>query len=263
MYPQEIVITPQLASEWLKFNTSNRKLPQGNAKYYQRLIESGQFFTTHQGLAFTGSPESPKRLIDGQTRLTAIIKSGIAISQWVFWECDERCFEAIDGGKPRSFVDHHGWSKDKTALCNFLFGLASSNRVKITKKEADAIWLSFGPQFSELVANCPTSRRGITPTAVKAGCCIAMHQNPQKASEISDQYRFLALAAVEKMVPSVGRLMIKLMSIEGGGGSAQMTQFAFTHKAMTPPNWGLTKLYGPDDSYAKSIAIYIKAAANL
>jgi len=118
MKPELIEITPELAAEWLKYNHDNRNLPVGNSKYYARLIESGEFFLTHQGLAFTGNRDNPGRLIDGQTRLTAIIATGTNITQWVFWNCSEHTFQAIDGGKQRSFIDHHGWDKQRIAFVN-------------------------------------------------------------------------------------------------------------------------------------------------
>ena len=259
MKPEKIKITPAMATAWLKFNTGNRKLPTGNAKFYQRLIETGQFATTHQGLAFVGNIENPIRLIDGQTRLVAIAKSGISLTQWVFWECEENTFETIDGGKPRSFIDHHGWSKDRVAFCNSIWRMASTALTdKMTKSDADSVWEKFGDLFSELMGNCPTSKKSLTATSVRVGAVLAMHQNQEKSEQISDQYRHMVLGAVESMVPSVGRLMVKLLSIEGGGGSAQMTQFAYAHKAFTPKNWGSTKLYAPDDDYIKSVKSYIK-----
>jgi len=247
-----------MASNWLKFNTGNRKLPTGNAKFYQRLIESGQFATTHQGLAFTGDKSNPKRLIDGQTRLVAIEKSGIPLTQWVFWECEENTFESIDGGKPRSFIDHHGWSKDKVSFCNFIWRFTSKDLSdKMSKSDADTIWNAFGDLFSELIANCPTNRKSITPTAVRVAAVLAMHQNEDRKDEVSNQYRHLALGAVEHMVPSIGRLMVRLMGMDGGGGSVQLLQFTFSHKAFTPKNWYITKLHGVDDTYQKSLKNYM------
>ena len=166
MKPELIEITPELATDWLRFNTDNRKLPVGNSQYYARLIESGEFLLTHQALAFTGTRDNPERLLDGQTRLTAVIKSGTPIWQWVFWNASAHTFPALDGGKPRSFADHHGWEKKKIAFVNILHWLSAPAIRKITKTEADKIWDAFGECFTELMAVCPTEKKHISCSAV-------------------------------------------------------------------------------------------------
>lgn len=260
MKPELIKITPTLAKSWMQYNTGNRALPTANAKYYQRLIESGEFTTTHQALAFTGSKENPGRLLDGQTRLTAIIAADTPITQWVFWQCPEEIFAYLDGGKPRSFIDHHpGWDKQKTAFCASICRFIGIG--KMTKTDADKIWDGFGECFESLISNCPSCKRGITGTGVRIGACLAMHQNQDRADEISNQYRNMALEKIELLVPSAGRLFARLMGIQGGGGNVQAMQMGLTHKALTPSNFRNTKLYLPDAGYFDAVKTYIKTVA--
>lgn len=68
------LITPEVASEMLQWNTNNRDI---RPKHVERLAEemkAGRWGLTHQGLAFN----CDGTLIDGQHRLLAIVKSGVA-----------------------------------------------------------------------------------------------------------------------------------------------------------------------------------------
>lgn len=263
MKPELIEITPALAAEWMKYNNGNRKLPVGNSKYYARLIESGEFILTHQGLAFTGNRENPERLLDGQTRLTAIIQTGMPITQWVFWNTPDHTFQALDGGKPRSFIDHHGWDKQRIAFVNILHWLSAPTIRKITKTEADKIWDAFGQQFTDLMAECPSCRKFISVSAVRAAVVITMHQNPDKSDQIAAIYRRMVFEQVHELPTSASRLFVKLLSVVGGGRDAIMVQFPFANKALTPKNWTLTKLYGPDEKYFQELSEYIRKHAEL
>jgi hypothetical protein len=263
MYPELVKITPRLAEIWLEHNTENRKLRVGNAKYYQRLIEAREFQLTHQGLAFTGGPRNPGRLLDGQTRLTAIINSGIPCEQWVFWNSDERVFEAIDSGAPRSFVDRYKWPKEVVAIVNILWKFANVPGTKPTKTEADKIRAAFGKYIEALLANCPTCRTKISCAAVRAAAVLTMYQHPMDVEEIAEYYRRMVLDQVTALPSSLVQLWKRLLTIEGGGFGAAAVQFPLTHKAMTPANWNEKVLRGPKEDYFKLIASSIRNAAKL
>jgi hypothetical protein len=263
MKPELIEITPELAAEWLKFNVENRKLPVGNSQYYARLIEAGEFLLTHQAMAFTGTRQNPERLLDGQTRLTAVIKSGKPIWQWVFWNASAHTFPALDGGKQRSFADHHGWDKKRIAFVNILFWLSRPTIRKITKSEADKIWDVYGPSFTHLMAVCPSEKKFISCSAVKAATVMAMSENPDYSDKIAMIYRNMVLDNLNELPQSACRLYPKLMTVIGGGRDAIWVQFPFTHKALTPRNWNLTKLYGPEESYFTNLADKITSITGL
>jgi len=96
-----VLITPEMAVEWLKFNTNNRKLKDRSiAKMAQDLL-SGEWQSTHEGIGFTFDPE----LIDGQNRLMAIIQSGIAAGFLVCIGLNKKAKQAIGQGAGRSPTD--------------------------------------------------------------------------------------------------------------------------------------------------------------
>jgi hypothetical protein len=94
-------VTPLTAAEWLKRNIANRPLSEPQVAQLVRDIVAGYWRTTHQGIAF----DYNGNLIDGQHRLEAITRSGIACDVYVATghEPEDRVY--VDIGKKRSPVD--------------------------------------------------------------------------------------------------------------------------------------------------------------
>lgn len=262
MQPTLELITPAIASRWLGCNVDNRKLPVGNMKFIAREMEAGEFKTTHQAIAFTGTRQSPGRLLDGQTRLTAIEQSGVSVKMWVFWGCSEDSFDVIDSGKVRSFADRHRWSKERVAFMNILYWTASGY-LKPLISDAEAIMDKFGWCFELLISASATTKKGLSCAAVRSGCAIAMHQNPDKAEIIASYYASLVtyIPGNRMEVPtSVRKLYQRLIEVVGAGRDAIMLQLPLTHKAMTPDTWKSEHrlVLGDSAEYIQKLREYIQ-----
>lgn len=94
-------MTPEWATELLRSNSNNRGLSKTRAKSFAKQIQKGKWRKTGQGI----SVASNGRLLDGQTRLTAVAQSGISTSMVVAWNCDEDSFSVFDTGRARSATD--------------------------------------------------------------------------------------------------------------------------------------------------------------
>lgn len=110
-----VLITPQLAAEWLGMNVEiNRSVRNAKVASIARDIKNGAWRITHQAIAF----DWEGKLIDGQHRLRAIVKSEIPTKVWVFRGLDPHCFTVIDSGCARTASDalkKHG-IKNTTAV---------------------------------------------------------------------------------------------------------------------------------------------------
>ena len=95
------LVTPEMATEWLKSNTHNRNLVSSRVDYLAKIITSGLWRTTHQGIAF-GEDDA---LYDGQHRLHAIIKAGVPVRVVVTRGLLAPTLEAIDLGNARKLQD--------------------------------------------------------------------------------------------------------------------------------------------------------------
>lgn len=68
-------ITPEIAAEYIKHNTRNRSLNEGKMRQFMKAMLRGEW--THNGESIKFGTDGT--LLDGQTRLWAVIKSGVTI----------------------------------------------------------------------------------------------------------------------------------------------------------------------------------------
>ena len=100
-YTQVVDMTPDWASELLKGNTNNRALSRTKVKSFCKQIQQGKWRKTGQGI----SVASNGRILDGQTRLHAVVQSGMSAPMVIAWNCDEDSFAVFDTGRSRSATD--------------------------------------------------------------------------------------------------------------------------------------------------------------
>ena len=96
-----VQMTPEWATDLLRSNTNNRGLSKARAKSFAKQIEKGKWRKTGQGISIATNG----RLLDGQTRLNAVVQSGISTTMVVAWNCDEDSFSVFDTGRARSATD--------------------------------------------------------------------------------------------------------------------------------------------------------------
>ena len=96
----EETITPAKARVYLEGNNTNRPLSNKHVDYLAREINGGRWQFNSETIKFNGS-----KLLDGQHRLHAVIKSGKPIRSIVARGLDEAAFHTIDMGKKRSAAD--------------------------------------------------------------------------------------------------------------------------------------------------------------
>lgn len=94
-------VSPQLATEWLTHNTNNRPLSKNAVQQLADRIQRGEWQLTHQGIAF----DEDDVLIDGQHRLAAIVKAGIAVPLTITHGVPRTAFTVMDTGRKRTGRD--------------------------------------------------------------------------------------------------------------------------------------------------------------
>ncbi|MFI2643966.1 hypothetical protein [Streptomyces sp. NPDC018610] len=94
-------VSPELAAQWLARNTNNRPLSKNTVQQLAGQLQRGEWQLTHQGIAF----DEDDVLIDGQHRLAAIVKSGIAVPLTVAHGVPRTAFTVMDTGRKRTGRD--------------------------------------------------------------------------------------------------------------------------------------------------------------
>lgn len=101
MDTMQVLVTPELAAEWLRLNTRNRGLVSSRVDEFVAAMKTGRFIPTHQGIA-RGSDGT---LYDGQHRLAAVVKAGIPVLMLVTTNVPPEAMSVIDTGLSRRAHD--------------------------------------------------------------------------------------------------------------------------------------------------------------
>lgn len=94
-------ISPEIAKDYMKRNINNRKVDYGIVNYYADQMIRGNWKLSPEGISI----DELGRLIDGQHRLLAVIKSNMTISFVVLKGFKEDVFPTVNTGKSRSVGD--------------------------------------------------------------------------------------------------------------------------------------------------------------
>lgn len=98
---ERTLITPHVAAAWLEKNSGNRPLSVKVVDKYARDMVSGNFDFAGDAIRF----DWDGRLIDGQHRLSACIRSDVSFESIVIYGLNPAVQTRIDGGKTRTAAD--------------------------------------------------------------------------------------------------------------------------------------------------------------
>src|SRR5690606_24318901 len=100
-------VSPEMASEWLQHNEGNRRIRAGVVIKYAAVMARGKWLTTPEPIAFSWDG----RLLNGQHRLSAVIRAGVSVPMFVVRNVDPSAFVALDRGATRTVADALGIDK--------------------------------------------------------------------------------------------------------------------------------------------------------
>lgn len=94
-------VGPDKAQAWLGRNTSNRKVRPARVREYAAAMTEGRWLYTADPVRF----DEDGKLIDGQHRLMAIVRSGVEIEMHVVRGLSRHAQDALDTGAARTAAD--------------------------------------------------------------------------------------------------------------------------------------------------------------
>lgn len=192
-------VTPSMAEKWLRENnTHNRPLFEKTIENYAREMKAGAWAITNQGIGFADDGV----LLDGQQRLSAIVKAGIPIKMLVVTGLprayksngDGELFtqDVIDGNKPRSTGDilhlSHGVenANQKMAIANMIVSAIKGVR-KISPRIAYKIIELYSDEIEFTLSNKGTYK-GLAFTPAITGIVLAGKVDLDKAMDFKEKY---------------------------------------------------------------------------
>ena len=93
-----VLVTPDVAADWLDKNTRNRTINNARVRQYARSMKNGEWKFTGEAIKFAKSG----KLLDGQHRLWACVESGVPFKVAVVTELAEDVMPCLDTGMPRT-----------------------------------------------------------------------------------------------------------------------------------------------------------------
>lgn len=196
--PKYEIITPKIAAEMLLQNTHNRKRSNLEVGRLTAQMKRGEWKLTHEGIAFAFDG----RLIDGQTRLEAIVKSGVTLKMLVCrgLEFDE-AFGAIDRGRKRTLSDSTQLPRPISDICALFGRLLTGTSVMISTDQALSICENGVGDLAEwLLLGSSKNTRIYSSAPVRTAAIILMLAGHDK-NYIQDLYANLVNVRVELLPP--------------------------------------------------------------
>jgi hypothetical protein len=189
-------VSPAMAGEYLKRNTSNRDLLPNNVKRFEEQLRTGAFILTHQGIAFDKSG----RLADGQHRLHAIVNTGITAPMSVTFGLDEAAFAVMDQGVKRSAANILNCDKKVSELVTLAMRITENTKNTTLASHIDlqAMFTKVGPAAQELLESCSQTASYFSSAPVRLGAVIRVLAGDDK-EYVHDLYAKLVRAEISEL----------------------------------------------------------------
>ncbi len=186
-------ITPEIAKEILASNTGNRRIRSTVVSRYADEMAAGTWSLTHQGIAI----DRHGNLLDGQHRLSAIVKSGIPCNMMVTSGLDAEVFSSIDRLTPRSDAD--ALRMDRKVVDNFrMIAEMHYRKSKPSIDEVQSVVSVFLPTLNALNLTS-TNAKVFSTVPVRVAAILAAAERPYNAKKISHVYHNMVLGSISDL----------------------------------------------------------------
>jgi hypothetical protein len=203
MHTEIINVTPNLAREYLSFNTRNRRVRSSHVERLRASFERGEYVMTHQGIAFC----SDRTVADGQHRLLAIaaLPDTYSFPMLVTTGLDhEQAFPVIDiVNAGRSIADVMAMDKRVAEVGTFFCRIACG--ASFTPTQAAPYIGLVAATTDELIAFCGGSVKTWSSAPVKAAAVYSLMTGVD-SDYVKLMYRSLVHADFVSMPPVITAL---------------------------------------------------------
>ncbi len=182
---KEIVLTPEIAQEMMNYNTCNRPLSRNTVAKYARMMKQGEWFLSHQAIAFADDENGNQILVDGQHRLAAVVQSGATINTTIIYHAKQTPY--IDTVRNRTFIDNlnicNKTSQYTRTMMSILNLLMSINKIRnITQLERQRFCDYYNETFQwvDIIYKFSKTKSGGCP--LKTALFLSINENKIKSN---------------------------------------------------------------------------------
>ena len=198
-------ITPAWAAQLLATSPGNRPIRQLHVDTLAGAMRRGEWRVTSQGVA----TDVNGRLRDGHHRLSACVKSGVAIDTLMIFNTPADAYEVTDCGVNRTASDRLGISKNDAAIYRMCAQIVYATN-SLTAAQVKHFVLPEIVEKIELInASCNNPAKYFSSTPMKFAAVITMIRLPQKCAPdyVLSQYKALCLCNIDEMSSSAKNLL--------------------------------------------------------
>jgi|GEM_PF-1397680 len=164
MKTQTLHITPAQAKIYLsKPHPQQRPLMRSKVVHFARMIKTGQFHYTHQGIAI----DTDGNLIDGQHRLHAIVETATPATMQVSTGVSKHAWHAIDIGAKRRISDISGIVGRESEVYRLALHLTCNISNPTAEEIIELSNSQFGQAVKILLQHCGTVRKILSSAPMK------------------------------------------------------------------------------------------------
>lgn len=187
---EAVYVTPEMAELFLKYNTKNRRISKVVNERYARIMESGNWRFNGEPIIFSDRGV----LLDGQNRLTAIVRNGMTIPMMIVYGIKEETFSSIDQGSKRTAGQVLNILECKRSntlaaalrIAYIYFDIdpsLSCSSVPYVHNQALLNFLELHPEIKSSVAKVATGGR-LCSSSILAFCHFVFAGKSQKAADL-------------------------------------------------------------------------------
>ena len=183
-------ITPAAAKKLLEYNIENRALNSIHVDELAREMKSGRWKINGDTIRISDTG----KIIDGQHRLVAVVKTGITIQSWVIEGLPDDVFDTIDLNKRRSGGDTLGCMGEINAyrlnsalilVDKYMTGRVEKS-VSYSNSEIKELLLKY-PKLRDSIQSKVKGKKLILPSVMDACHYLFSQKNPDEAHFFMDR----------------------------------------------------------------------------
>jgi hypothetical protein len=202
------MVSPEMAAKFLSDNASfQRKVRVGVVRDLANSITRGEWQLTHQAVAF----DINGKLIDGQHRLNAVVRAGIAVPMLVVRGVDATCFKVIDVGVKRTIADALMIGSREASIVSRI-GRTIVGLHKPSPDQSLKLYDEYAPTIEKVLSISGKTSGIFNSAAVHSATVLATHKKP----DADGVYELYANILANKFgdLPPVGQALMS-MAVKG------------------------------------------------
>jgi hypothetical protein len=204
-------VDPSDAKSLLERNTNNRKLRETVVDYYANEMINGNWIDNGDPIRIARSG----RLLNGQHRLSAVVKAGVSLPFHFLSNLSEESFEQMDNGAKRTLNDNLDIVSDHVSILNGIYQLREGvlQRRRVGPSQIKSVVTD---DILELIEEMPrTKRRYIRSQYVKAVTVACVLIGEPKERIFSRYHNIITLTPTNSLELNFNRWLTNNLTYKG------------------------------------------------